>query len=274
MAIISSVTVEDVRVRSGEAEERLTDAQITTLIEDGEKDVETYLNSKLQGTLTIDHLDGSADNIIALKHGPVLGLVSVQSDDSLIDADEFFVEVDANAIIIRPGSSIGVFTYKTKKVSVKYYYGYLEASTTQTTTSAEASAGSSVAISVASETGFSTGDWVSIKGMDYEERAKITGTDTEEITVETLNFTHASGSIVTLLEIPKTVEELIIIEAAIKVAQAMLSLTARDKSRYRIDDVEIALGEAYAQWNAMVKSLKVGLIKAQKRVRRISYVTR
>lgn len=250
------ITIADVRRSSGVGSDLLDDSQVTAIIEIVEKEMERWINTKFTPYERIEFVDGTGTNFMFTEKNPLLALRSISSNDSDLTLSDLKTEKESGQIIIKTASP-GKFLLGTQKTIVKYIYGLLDYSDTQTSSTAATTAGSSVAIAVSSETGFSTDDWIEIYGVDgNREVAKITGTNTNEITVDTLSLTHAIGSIVVLLQIPFNIKRYMEIEASIYCAINAVGATYTFNASYNImGQISVVKGVPHTHWRESIQSL-------------------
>jgi len=253
------ITVAEVRAFSGVPEALMDGTAVGVVIAQKEKDVSKWLNTKFVPTTMIEFLDGTGNEIIYTSKNPLLAVRSLEIDSSSIDLDDIFISKPSGKIELKSSASTYVFVSKRQSTIIKYLYGYLEESSTSTTTDADSTAGTSVALSVASESNFSEDEWIEIYGTDgYREVAKITGTDTGELTVDQLVLTHESGSTVVKLEIPAHIKTYMIMESVINVALNAIGATYTFNASYNIGEFSVVKGVPYTHWReSLEKAIKI-----------------
>ncbi|NOR84830.1 hypothetical protein GQ473_01825 [archaeon] len=250
------ITVAEVRIASGAPTTLISDDDITSIIADAEADVSQWLNTKFVPTQRLEFIDGTGTERLFLLKNPVLAVRELNTNSTSISLDELYVSKQSGKIELSNGAETSVFASKRKTVKVKYLYGLLEESSTSTTSTAATTAGTSVAISVSSETNFSDNDWVEITGMDgNQEVAKITGTDTNEITVDQLVLAHESGSVVVKLLIPHYIKRYMNVEAAIAVAINAIGATYTFQASYNLGELSVVKGVPYTHWRESIEKL-------------------
>lgn len=262
------ITITEVRDASGAPSELISDTQIESFIEFVEYEMERWLNTKFTPTTRIDALDGNDTNRIFTTKNPLLSVREIITNDSTIDPENIHWEKSSGLIRLKQDADQGLFLNKDQDTHIKYLYGLLEESGTETTTTSASTAGTSVALTVSSETGFSVNDWIEIVGTDgNRETAKITATDTNEITVDQLVKTHKSGSTIYLLQTPTFIKRYMIIEAAIATAINAIGSTYTFNASYSLGDLNVTKGVPYTHWRESVQRLieerkmRVGRIK-------------
>ena len=98
-------------------------------------------------------------------------------DGNTEDPANLHIYKQSGKIVLSSSATTSTFTQKNNAIVIKYVYGFLEESSTNTTTSAAEIAGTDVSVAVGSVAGFADNDWVEIYGMDgYRESAQINGT--------------------------------------------------------------------------------------------------
>lgn len=250
------VTLASVRRTSGIASTEINDADVKAIIDECEPQIERFYNTKFTPTEKIEVRDGTGTSTMMLRKNPVLSIRDLYINGTQEDVDNLDVYRESGKIMLNSGASATTFIQKSRKIVIKYVYGNVEESSTSTTTDAASVAGTSVALSVASETGFATGDWVQVSGMDgYEEAAEITGTDTGEITVDSLTYGHVLGSTVTLLKLNETYEKLINYACSLALVARIVGQSYSDTVGYGLGELNIQKGEPYTQWRETATQL-------------------
>lgn len=245
------ITKAQVRTLVGIESTQISDDDVDDLIYDVEFQLERYFNTTFTPKLEIEKLDGNGKNSIFINNVPLLAVRTLKDDTTSIDLSTIDFS-RSGRIRLGDTSTVTSFTDKKNIVIVEYYYGYREFPTsggTETTTSADVDAGSAVAISVSSETGFATNDWVEIYGVDgNREVSKVTGTATGTITVDALKFDHDSGSLVRKLEVPVHILRLMKVCSALAMVSRIVGDSADDIVGYTMGEFQVQKGEPYTQW--------------------------
>jgi len=247
----SYISITSVRRTCGISESQISDADIESSITEIEREVKKQFNTAFVPTEVIENYDGDGTNRLLLDFNPVLSVRDLYIDGTQEDTAN--LEIDKNSGYIYLGSSATTarFLYGRNKVVVKYIHGLLEHSeTVGTTTSAASVAGTSVSLSVASETGFSDGDWIEIFGMDgLREVAQISGDPTTGIiVVDQLVLAHESGSSVKLLEVNPVFTKFMNIVAGLAGVSRVVGESASDTTGYDLSELHVQKGEPYTQW--------------------------
>lgn len=260
MASRYGVTVDQCRAVSGISTDFISDADFLQLIESAEYEADRLMNTKFVPTTKIELLNGDNSERIVVSKNPLLKVRALEIDETSVDLDDIRWSRDSGVVWLESSASKTYFLNKTGEkflTKIKYDYGYLDETSTQTSTSADASSGSSVALSVDSESGFSSGDYVLIQGFDgFEEVAKVTATDTSEITVDTLVTSHESGSLVTKLEIPRILVRFVQLISAMMGVARVVGASYDEITSYSLGDMSVNKGEPYTQWRETTTQLQ------------------
>lgn len=243
------ITVASVRRTCGIGSSEISDADVTSTIEEVEAQVPRYFNTVFTPTELIETQDGNGTNRLILMQNPVLAVRDLYIDGDQEDTANLHVYKGSGKIVLNTSASTSTFIKKQNAVTIKYIYGMMEESSTSTITDAASTAGTSVALSVVSETGFSVDDWVEIYGMDgFKEAAKVSGTDTGEITVDQLVQTHESGSTVVKLQISANFTKLMNLVTSIALVARIVGESYTDIVGYTLGELQVQKGEPYTQW--------------------------
>lgn len=252
------ITVDEVRTVSGDTNEDLSDARITTIIDQVEGSATSWLNTVFTPTTKIEALDGNGLDRITLSKNPVLRINSMESNGETITPAYVHVYRPSGLLVLDGDSEVGALTVEQQSVIVSYLYGLMEESSTNTTTTAATTAGTSVSVSVSDSSSLSAEDWVDVYGTDgHKEAAQISSiTDGSTIVVDRLSQSHASGSTVVKLQTPERVKRYLRVKAAIEVAGAIMGATSKDKTSYSLGDLQVTKGEPYTQWWRRIEELR------------------
>jgi len=251
------VTIASVRRTAGISSTEISDDYVTAIIAEVEPQIERYYNTVFTPKEKIEVRDGNGTVRMFLKKNPVLTVRDLYIDGTQEDTANVHVYRGSGKIELNTSATTRYFMNKSKAVTIKYVYGFLEESSTETATDTASVAGTSVALSVASETNFSTGDWVDVYGMDgYQESAEITATATGSITVDQLVFTHESGSTVIKLEISEIFTKLMNIFCSLAMVARIVGQSYTDIVGYNIGEMRVQKGEPYTQWRETALQLQ------------------
>ena len=250
------ITIASVRRTAGIASSEINDDDVSAIISEVEPQIERYYNTVFTPKEIIEKRDGNSTMRLILKKNPVLVVRDLYIDGDQEDTANLFVNKESGKIELNSDSTVSTFKKGTKKNVIKYVYGFLEDSSTSTTTDTASTAGTSVALSVASKTGFSDDDWVEITGMDgHQESAQVTATDTGEITVDQLVYTHVSGSVVTKLQVMEVFKKLMNVTCSLAMVARIVGQSYTDIVGYNLTEFHVQKGEPYTQWRETANQL-------------------
>jgi len=252
------ITASDVRRASGAPTSLISDALINEAITIVESEMERWMNTAFVPTQRIEHRDGNSLARMFVMKNPLLSIRGLTINDSTsITPAYVFVEKQSGKITLSRDAEGGTFVQGTNNTFIKYLYGLLENSSTQTTLSTATVAGTTVSMTVASITGFADEDWVEIEGMDGKrEVAQISGTPAlGVIIVDKLVHTHAVDSVITKLQIPYYIKRYMEIEAAIYVAVYAIGGTYTFNTSYSLGELSVNKGEPYPQWREVIQRM-------------------
>jgi hypothetical protein len=249
------ITYSDVVRTCGISTNLMTSTDMELTINDVEKYTERWLNCKFAPTVEVDILDGKGTSVIILGHNPLLSVRSLTSDGDTILPTEIFWYKDSGKIEISSVSSTAIFSSVQQSNIIKYIHGFVEYSSTGTTSTVATIAGTSIAISVSSTSGFTTGDWVEIYGTDgFREAAQIT-VGTGILTADQLVLTHASGSFIKKLEMPKAIKRFLELEASISCLMKIIGSTYSFKSNYSLGELGITKTGPFQHYSATLQNI-------------------
>lgn len=257
------ITVASVRRTVGIDSTEINDDDVESIINEVEPQVERHFNTAFTPKEVIEQQDGNSTYRTILLKNPVLAVRDLYIDGDQEDTANLKVYKESGKIELNDNADISYFKKGTKLNVIKYIHGWLEEGTTKTNIDTASVAGTSVALSVLSETDFEEDDWVEIYGMDgYREAAQISSTDTGEITVDQLVYSHKSGSVVVKLEVLKVFEKLMNYSCAIAMVARIVGQSYTDIVGYNISEMHVQKGEPYTQW----RETAVQLIKERDRL--------
>ena len=252
------ITADEVRNRSGAPSSLITDAQLTEFIAQVERDMEKWINTVFAPKSVIEVRKGNNLDYMFTRKNPLLSVRKLTNDSStVISPSTVNVHKPSGKISLTSTSEAGLFVTGEQNTFIKYLYGLLEESSTETDTTAAASIGTSVALAVTAISGFTKSDWIEIYGMDGKrEVAQINDTPTgTTIQVDELVHNHESGSIVVLLQIPEYIKNYMLIEAAICAAINAIGATYVFNASYSLGDLSVTKGVPYTHWQSSVEKL-------------------
>lgn len=262
------VTVANVRVACGITTSFISDLDMQELLEYMEFEIEQFINTRFVPYTTLEHYEGTDSERLVLRNNPVLKIRAIKIDDTDIDIDDVRYEPESGLVWLTSEADKSNFSTKTTErltTRVKYDYGLLEHTATQTTTSGDETEGDAVVVAVADASSFTATDYIEIKGMDsMVEVVKISSIASNDITVDNLATSHESGSLVTLMRVPKAAERLMIIGCAMAAVARVVGQSFDEITGYSIGHIQIQKGEPYTQWrevNVQLQKEWANLIK-------------
>ncbi len=267
------VTIESVRTACGITTQFISDADMMELLEYMEEEIEQYINTRFLPYTVIEQHEGDGSERLILKRNPILKLRALTIDETTVDVNNVRVDKQPGIIWLTTAADISSFTHRTNErnlVRVKYDYGVLEATTTQTTTDAAEVAGDSVVVAVADAGPFEVDDQIEIEGMDSKrEVCRITSISSNNITVDNLSFDHEASSMVTKQRVPKVAERLMLIACSMAAVARVVGQSFDEITGYSIGELHVQKGEPYTQWREvntqLQKEYKQLLMNFQKR---------
>ena len=266
MADGTYVTVANVRRTAGIASTEISDADVGDIIAECEPQVERFFNTSFTPKERVDILDGNGTVRIILDKNPLLAVRELKIDGDTEDPAYLHVSKESGKIVLDTSQDLtnSVFKLGSQKIVVKYIYGWVEESSTDTTTSAASTAGTSVSLSVASITGFADENWVEIYSMDgNREVAQISGTPSgSTIIVDKLVLAHESGSKIVKLQINEVFKKLMNIICSLAMVARIVGQSYTDIVGYTMAEFSVQKGEPYTQW----RETAVQLIKERDRI--------
>jgi len=250
------ITVDDVRRASGAPSSLISNEYITSFIALVEDEMERWLNTKFTPTERIDHLDGSGSLRVFTEKNPVLSVRSLKTNATTITPAYLDIYRESGKISLNEDAETSTFISKRKDTWIKYIYGMVKESSTNTTSTAATTAGTSVEISVSSVSGFAVGNWVDVYGMDgNKEIAQITVVGSSSLTVDELVQAHESGSTVVKMEIPAFIKRYMELEAALAVAINAIGSTYTFNASYSLGELSVVKGVPYTHWRESTEKI-------------------
>ncbi len=253
------VTLVSVRRTVGIAAAQISDTDVGAIIAEVEPQVEREFNTKFTPTERIDILDGNNTYRIMLDKNPLLAVRELKIDGDTEDPAHLNVYKESGKIELDSSQDLTNSTFKegSKKIRIKYIYGYVEDSSVSSTTSAAEVAGTSVSIALASITGFTENSWVEIRSMDGNvEVAQINAAPgAGAIVVDQLVLGHESGSTVVQLQVNQIFTKLMNIFCSIAMVARIVGESYTDIVGYTMTEFSVQKGEPYTQWRETATQL-------------------
>ena len=263
---MSYITKESVRRTVGISSSEISDDDVDDIISECTVQIERFFNTSFTPKERIDILEGNGTIRIILDKNPLLAVRELKIDGDTEDPAYLHVTKESGKIELDTTQDLTNSTFKTgsQKIVVKYIYGWLEESSTNSTTSADEVAGTDVSIALASITDFKDKDWIEIYGMDgNREVAQINATPgAGAIVVDKLVQTHESGSKVVKLQVNEIFKKLMNITCSLAMVARIVGQSYTDIVGYTMTEFSVQKGEPYTQW----RETAVQLIKERDRL--------
>jgi len=257
---MTHTTVAEVRRISGiTSTDKASDDDVRDAIIEAEQQLEKYLGASFTPIEILENLDGNGTYRIFVTRNPLLAVRRLIIDDTEITLNgNIFFKKPSGKIELNLNGSPETSRFKkgTEKVAVEYVHGWLEHGNKLTKLTNASSPGTGVDLSVTSESGFSKNDWVEIYGMDKNHEAtKITAVSTNQITVDSLSFSHEDESKIVKFEVSEVIKKLMRIFAGIALVARVVGESSEDIVGYSIGEFQVQKGEPYTQWRETVTQL-------------------
>ena len=257
------ITVAEVRAICGITTKFISTEDFTQLANSAEAEVERLANTPFIPKTCIEQYtppDNQANRIL-LRRNPILKIRALTITDTVITPEYTRVDKQGGLLWLTSGAELTFFQTKQSEhnlVRVKYDYGLMEDTFTNTITSNAEVIGDSVVIEVASTTGFTALDYVEIAGMDsMVETVKIESVvDGVSITVDNLSYPHEAGSTITLQAIPAVAKRLCQVSCAMMAVARVVGQSFDEITGYQIGDEHVQKGEPYTQWREVTTQLR------------------
>ncbi len=253
------VTLASVRRTSGIGSTEISDTDVKAIIDECEPQIERYFNTSFTPKERIDILDGNDTYRIMLDQNPLLAVRELKIDGDTEDPAHLNVYKESGKIELDSSQDLTNSTFKSgsKKIRVKYIYGWVEESSTETTTTAAEVAGTSVEIVVVADTDdYAENDWIEIYSMDgNREVAKITAIANKTLTVDQLVLPHELGSKIVKLQISEIFKKLMNYACSISMVARIVGESYKDTVGYGLGSLSVQKGEPYTQWRETATQL-------------------
>jgi len=264
------ITITEVRAIVGAQADLISDDEITQYITEVEAEMVRWINTAFVPTVKIDIVDGNSTGRMFVKKNPILSVRALTvNTTSLITPSNVNWTKASGKIRLGVNAEAATFTSGQQNTYVKYLYGMLEESTTNTDTTAAVAVGTTVTVPVTAITGLAKDDWVEIYGMDGKrETAQITAAPAgTNIVVDQLVQAHAIGSIVVKIQIPQHIKKYMLIEAGICCGINAIGATYTFNASYQLGDLQVTKGVPYTHWRESVEKLLKERKMRQSRIR-------
>jgi len=272
----SYISVASVRRTCGIGSDQINDTDVENIILECEAQVERFLNTSFTPKQKIDVLDGNGTIRIFVDKNPLLSVREIKIDGDTENPAYLKIHKESGKIELDTTQSLtnSNFILGSRKVVVKYIYGWVEESSTSTTSSAAETSGTDVSIAVGSISGFADQDWVEIYGMDgYREVAQINATPSAgSIQVDKLIYSHESGSTIVKMEVNQIIKKLMNVISALAMVSRIVGQSYTDIVGYTMAEFSVQRGEPYTQWAETARQLIKERDEILSRIKPRSYV--
>jgi len=256
------VSIAGVRRTSGITSEEISDNDVQQIILEAESEVERLLNTKIIPQTVIEKHDGDMlgtdCETLFLDHAPILQLKECKIDGTSVSAQYIHVYPNSGKLILDDDAQETTWDDDDPKTNViKYVYGELEPTTTQTETSAAVTSPTEdYSLQVDSTTGFADNDWIRIEGMDgYTETTQIDSISNGSMQVDIV-LPHETDSIVTVMTTPRLLYRLVEVIASLMMVAREVGQSYDDIVGYSLEGLQVQLGEPYTQWRETAVQLR------------------
>ncbi|MFW6172934.1 MAG: hypothetical protein ACOC5T_04245 [Elusimicrobiota bacterium] len=242
------VTTSEVKEITGIKNE-LEDSEIESLISDAQASLEKHLYTKLSFTEKIDILEENQKTKIFTKKSPLLRVKDLRIGDTTISLSS--IKFSRSGMIeLYQDNSPEVAEFN-DIVKVKYDYGRLNETETQTETTTDKEAGDN-SLDVDDPSDFEKNDIIWIIGLDgNKEACKVTEVGSDYLKVDNTTLDHESGSQVTKLDVEDVIKRLIKIITGISISVRMVGQTYTFNTGYSLSDLSVQKGVPYTHWHQM-----------------------
>ena len=257
------ITVAEVRAICGITTKFISNDDFEQLANSAEAEVERLANTPFIPKTCIEQYtppDNQANRIL-LRRNPILKIRALTITDSTITPANTRVDKQGGILWLTSDAELTFFQTKQSEhnlVRIKYDYGLMEDTFTNTTTSNAEVAGDNVVIEVASTTGIVATNYVEIQGMDSMVETVLVSNvvDGVSITVDNLSYPHESGSTITLQAIPAVAKRLCQVSCAMMAVARVVGQSFDEITGYQIGDEHVQKGEPYTQWREVTTQLR------------------
>ena len=257
------ITVAEVRAICGITTKFISNDDFEQLANSAEAEVERLANTPFIPKTCIEQYtppDNQANRIL-LRRNPILKIRALTITDSTITPANTRVDKQGGILWLTSDAELTFFQTKQSEhnlVRIKYDYGLMEDTFTNTTTSNAEVAGDNVVIEVASTTGIVATNYVEIQGMDSMVETVLVSNvvDGVSITVDNLAYPHESGSTITLQAIPAVAKRLCQVSCAMMAVARVVGQSFDEITGYQIGDEHVQKGEPYTQWREVTTQLR------------------
>ena len=274
MASRFGITPAEVRLLVGIGTSDISDTDMNTIIEDAEYEAERLLRTEF-GNNEYEESKTSRDgsNILMATKTPVNKLVEVQVGGSSVSPKYVKFDRRSGRVVLTDNAEKTEWSDNEEKDNfLRYKYGRLEKTATETTITSNAKAGDT-SISVGTAAGFTTNDHVMIIGtgtgetIGHQEIETVTGTAHNTISVNPLQYDHPAGNKVIKMQIPNMEKQLAKTLAGIIAAINRVGGTFKFATSYSIPEKSVTKGVPYPHFEKVLNRLTERQNELLKRLR-------
>ena len=261
MMAMRFLTTSEIRLACGLNTAQVSETDLSSIGEQAEYDTEQELNTSFTPKTIIEVFEGDGTNRLVNLKNPLLKVRQMKIDATSVTPGTLRLDPLGGTVWLSSTSEFTYFRSKTTErnlVRVMYDYGYFESDTVQTTLTAASAAGNSVTIAVSDSTGFSSGDYVQVVGMDSMiETAKVTSVPGGglSLVVDNLTQAHELGSLVVKQRTPKTAIRIMAVNAAIKALGNVMSSKLDSVQSYSIGEESVSNVDVLSALNGTLTAL-------------------
>ena len=261
MMAMRFLTTSEIRLACGLNTAQVSETDLSSIGEQAEYDTEQELNTSFTPKTIIEVFEGDGTNRLVNLKNPLLKVRQMKIDATSVTPGTLRLDPLGGTVWLSSTSEFTYFRSKTTErnlVRVMYDYGYFESDTVQTTLTAASAAGNSVTSAVSDSTGFSSGDYVQVVGMDSMiETAKVTSVPGGglSLVVDNLTQAHELGSLVVKQRTPKTAIRIMAVNAAIKALGNVMSSKLDSVQSYSIGEESVSNVDVLSALNGTLTAL-------------------
>lgn len=253
-------TVARVRTAIGIASGTISDADVTSLIADAEKEVDRLMNTTYEPKRVIEYIDEYTLNSgwILLRKYPVVHVNSITIDGTTVSPAHVKVYPAGRLYLSTSAEETMWEGTDPQDNIIEYRYADMEESTTESTLDG-ATVADATTLDVAAGDGssFSADDYIKVFYTDgNEEIVKVTNVATDTLTVSpALRRAHADGSYVVKMQVPQLVVRLTDVTVALMMVARIVGESYTDIVGYSLEGLQVQKGEPYTQWRETATQL-------------------
>ena len=246
MTIIDIATY---RANTGHDSNLISDADVQTILDTAERNITNHFKVYATPRLVNEIINGDGKRTIELKFPYALQIRKLQYSDREQDLKAWFIRDMDNIIELKRNAYIQGYPFYGKvalNIRCKYLSWFYDRTNTVKETTGAITDGDNIQITLDDVTDLEVDDYVLIEGLDRnKEGAKITAINGNVITVDRLVQDHEAESLVTKLEVRRSLYEYILWESAIYGARYAVGSTYTFNTSYTIEGVSTTVGIPY-----------------------------